>query len=633
MAGTNYYVQSKNPDVYVNFTNEGDFVVNAQLRNTLVLPTDLNLFGKGCELISINDGTVYINLSENGDTPVWQLIGSGTVNSVTGLNTDNTDPTNPVVQISVDSTLGGSGTPSDPLSVIGSGIGSFALDVRVATTAVLAGAPVYDNGVLGVGATLTRGTNGTLGTIDGVSSFTLGDRILVKNQASQLQNGVYEVTTVGSASVKYVLTRTTDADTTAQLDDMVVIPSAGTTNKSSSFGQQTQNPVIGTNNIVFSVLPSVFIKQQTSGTQVANQIPIYTGTALTITKGTSNFTYNPTAKRLVLDATTANVLIGPLSGDTSTLTNSIFIGSSAGETVTNSGAEGSIGIGTSAGASATGEGNISFGYQSGNGTTGDNNINIGIRTGASNTADYGVNIGYEAGLYNAGGGSMNGMNSVFIGKSAGNNAVNGLNSIFIGKDAGKNDTVDNSASGTSILIGDTTSTGGFKNSIAIGTAATNTAVNQLMIGSSGSNITDIRWQGILTSSDMHNNALAQGSATAQQVRSGTYTPTLTNVTNISASTAYPAQWMRIGNVVTVSGKVDIDNTATGASELGISLPVPSNFGNDYELSGSAPGESGGIFDDTGWVKADATNNRAAMQSTALTTASHSHWFQFTYQVI
>lgn len=42
--------------------------------------------------------------------------GGGTVLSVTGLNTDNTDPSNPVVEISVDnSTITGSGTPADPL--------------------------------------------------------------------------------------------------------------------------------------------------------------------------------------------------------------------------------------------------------------------------------------------------------------------------------------------------------------------------------------------------------------------------------------------------------------------------------------------------------------------------------------
>lgn len=73
---------------------------------------------------------------------------------------------------------------------------------------------IYDNGASGVGATLTN--NGTLEafTPDGVVA-QVGDRVLVYNQFNQFQNGVYEVTTVGSPSVPWVLTRTSDADTYA----------------------------------------------------------------------------------------------------------------------------------------------------------------------------------------------------------------------------------------------------------------------------------------------------------------------------------------------------------------------------------------------------------------------------------
>lgn len=43
--------------------------------------------------------------------------GSGNVETVTGLDTDNSDPANPVIRIATDSTIIGSGTPDDPLSV------------------------------------------------------------------------------------------------------------------------------------------------------------------------------------------------------------------------------------------------------------------------------------------------------------------------------------------------------------------------------------------------------------------------------------------------------------------------------------------------------------------------------------
>lgn len=67
---------------------------------------------------------------------------------------------------------------------------------------------------VGVGATLTN--NGTQAAFapDGPTA-QVGDRILVYNQSNAFENGVYEVTTVGSGSTNWVLTRTTDADTYA----------------------------------------------------------------------------------------------------------------------------------------------------------------------------------------------------------------------------------------------------------------------------------------------------------------------------------------------------------------------------------------------------------------------------------
>lgn len=79
----------------------------------------------------------------------------------------------------------------------------------VATTANLTA--TYANGTSGVGATLTNsGTQATL-TIDGVT-LAVGNRVLVKDQTTTLQNGIYIVTNIGSASTNWVLTRTTDYD-------------------------------------------------------------------------------------------------------------------------------------------------------------------------------------------------------------------------------------------------------------------------------------------------------------------------------------------------------------------------------------------------------------------------------------
>ena len=65
---------------------------------------------------------------------------------------------------------------------------------------------------VGVGATLTNAGTQVALTIDGVL-MTVGKRVLIYNQTSQFQNGVYTVTTVGDGSTNWVLTRATDADT------------------------------------------------------------------------------------------------------------------------------------------------------------------------------------------------------------------------------------------------------------------------------------------------------------------------------------------------------------------------------------------------------------------------------------
>jgi len=82
--------------------------------------------------------------------------------------------------------------------------------VLVATTGNLTA--TYNNGTAGVGATLTNSGTQVALEIDGVSMAT-NDRVLVWQQSTQAQNGVYVVTTVGSGATNWVLTRSSDADT------------------------------------------------------------------------------------------------------------------------------------------------------------------------------------------------------------------------------------------------------------------------------------------------------------------------------------------------------------------------------------------------------------------------------------
>ena len=113
--------------------------------------------------------------------------------------------------------------------------------------------------------------------------------------------------------------------------------------------------------------------------------------------------------------------------------------------------------------------------------------------------------------------------------------------------------------------------------------------------------------------------------------SGAYTPTLTNVTNLDGSTAFECQYLRLGSVVTVSGKITVDPTAAGAVQLGLSLPIASALAAAEQCAGVAA--SPGIAGQGAAILADATNDRAEMQWIAVDTTSQTMAFTFTYRVL
>lgn len=114
--------------------------------------------------------------------------------------------------------------------------------------------------------------------------------------------------------------------------------------------------------------------------------------------------------------------------------------------------------------------------------------------------------------------------------------------------------------------------------------------------------------------------------------SGTYTPTLTNVANLAASTAYQCQWLRVDNIVSVSGKVDVDPTlAATATQLGISLPVTSNLGAQEDCAGTA--FASGIAGQGAAILGDAANNRAEMNWISGDITNQPMYFIFQYEVI
>lgn len=114
---------------------------------------------------------------------------------------------------------------------------------------------------------------------------------------------------------------------------------------------------------------------------------------------------------------------------------------------------------------------------------------------------------------------------------------------------------------------------------------------------------------------------------------GTYTPTVTGVTNVDSTTANQCQYMRVGSVVTVSGSIDVDATAAAATltAVGISLPIASSLSATTNLAGSGTANSNPFAPCQ--LSGDATNDRAELQFYATITSSVTCSFTFTYLII
>jgi hypothetical protein len=124
--------------------------------------------------------------------------------------------------------------------------------VKYATTASLFGAGYkYNNGVNGVGATLTTTSVYNTLSIDG-STPSVGDRILVKNETGEYVNdttqsaafnGIYTVTVVGNLDSPWVLTRATNFDESDEISSAITLVTAGSINANTNW-VCTTNPTV-----------------------------------------------------------------------------------------------------------------------------------------------------------------------------------------------------------------------------------------------------------------------------------------------------------------------------------------------------------------------------------------------------
>jgi hypothetical protein len=204
---------------------------------------------------------------------------------------------------------------------------------RVATTAALT--------VTATTSTLTN--SGTLAaiSIDGVS-LSSGDRVLVKDQATTAQNGIYTVTTVGSGAIAWVLTRASDGDVWNDLIGATVPIAQGTANDNTYWlSTTTLGGTLGTTAITwqlisnaqvaaFGSLASFGMVALTAAGTVTNRSVAVSGTGLSVTNpdGVSG---NPTIASNATNANTASTVVardasGNFSAGTLTLTGLSYSG-------------------------------------------------------------------------------------------------------------------------------------------------------------------------------------------------------------------------------------------------------------------------------------------------------------------
>ena len=131
--------------------------------------------------------------------------------------------------------------------------------------------------------------------------------------------------------------------------------------------------------------------------------------------------------------------------------------------------------------------------------------------------------------------------------------------------------------------------------------------------------------------DVYGRATIASENTIPALAAGTYTPTLTPTANVSAATAYACQYLRVGNTVTVSGKLDMTIVANTTNTLiTISVPVNSAFAATEQAGGT--GYCAAVSGLGGAILAYSTNV-VSLNFMSNTTGARTFAFSFIYQIV
>ena len=185
-----------------------------------------------------------------------------------------------------------------------------------ATTGTLAsitgGTVTYNNGTAGVGATLTLSV--ALTVLDGYTLLN-GDRVLVKNEATQANNGIYTWATGGT-----VLTRATDFDTAVEMasGDFTFITN-GTLYANTGWVQTDPVTVVGTSPVTWVQFSGAGAYTAGTGLTLAGTQFSITNTAVTAgaygsATQVGTFTVNAQGQLTLAGNTTVTPAVGSITG-------------------------------------------------------------------------------------------------------------------------------------------------------------------------------------------------------------------------------------------------------------------------------------------------------------------------------
>ena len=204
--------------------------------------------------------------------------------------------------------------------------------VRMATTGPLP-ACTYANGTAGVGATLTANANGAAPTVDGATP-ALNDRILVKDEATGANLGIYTWTSLGGASSTWQLTRATDANTPAELAGAFVFVELGTVNAGSGWVLPLDSSlVIGTTALTWTQFSGA--GEITAGTNLSKSgntlsvvaAPTFSGT---VTAGAFSTTGTGAFGATTVSTLTATGLVKGATGQITSLSTGVVLADASG---------------------------------------------------------------------------------------------------------------------------------------------------------------------------------------------------------------------------------------------------------------------------------------------------------------